>query len=134
MHYVQQTHLFRTRCLNSSHSASGKWLKHNTFIYSVHVHELGKMSVILFYLLRIHTYCVAIFVSIRHRYINVDVPNIHTHVSVVHSVSGAVSLVFVSDRFANTKLCSEGRFIFFSLISGWLLLHRFCISIAYSLV
>ena len=58
------------------------------------------------------------FVSIQHRYINVNAPNIHTHVSAVHSVLGAVSLVFVSDGFANTKLCSERRFIFFTFLGG----------------
>ena len=76
------------------------------------------MSVILFFSFTYTSLCILspFFVSIRHRYINVDVPNIHTHVSAVHSVSGAVSLVFVSDWFAITKLCSEGRLIFFTFL------------------
>ena len=33
----------------------------------------------------------------RHIYIIEDVPNIHTHISAVHSVSNAVSLFFASE-------------------------------------
>ena len=77
----------------------------------------------------ITTYFAAIFVTIRHRYISVDVPNKHTRVSAVHSVSDAVSLVFVSDGFANTNVVQRGE-IHVLHFSGWLLLHRFCISTA----
>ena len=69
------------------------------------------MSVIFFFFyVYITTYFAVIFVSLRHRYINVDVPNIHTctHVSAVHSLSDAVSLVFVSDGFANTNIVQRG--------------------------
>ena len=76
-------------------------------------------------------YFAAIFVTIRHRYINVDVPNIHTHLSAVNSVSDAVSLVVVSDGFANTNDVQRGE-IHILHFSGWLLLQRFCISIAHS--
>ena len=92
------------------------------------------MSVIFFFFpfyVYITSYFAAIFVTIRHRYTNVDVPNIHTHVSAVHSVPDAVSLVFVSDRFAVTNVVQRGE-IHILHFSGCLLLHRFCISIAYS--
>ena len=59
-----------------------KRLKYNYFY--LHVHELGKMSVILyffFYLLRTSLRILPpFFVTIRHRYININVPYIHTHV------------------------------------------------------
>ena len=44
---------------------------------------------------------------LRHRDINVDasnIQNIHTQVSAVHSVSDAVSVVFVSEGFTNTNV------------------------------
>ena len=65
-------------------------------------------------------------VSMRHRYINVDVPNVHTHVSAVHSMSDAVSLVIVSHGFAITNVVQRGE-IHIIHFSGWLLWHRFCI-------
>ena len=88
------------------------------------------MSVILFVFVYVHItlYFSVIFVSIRHRYINVDVPNVHTHVSAVYCVSDSVSLVIVSDGFANTNVVQRGE-IHVLYFSGWLLLHRFCISI-----
>ena len=60
--------------------------------------------------------------TIQHRYANADVPNVHTHVSAVHSVSDAVSLVIVSDGFANTNDVQRGE-IHILHFSGWLLLH-----------
>ena len=44
-----------------------------------------------------HHYFVVICVTKRHRDINVDASNIHTQVPAVHSMSDAVSVVFVSD-------------------------------------
>ena len=116
-----------------------KWLKHNYFCLHAHVHELGTMSVILlffFYMcVYITMYFAVIFVSIRHRYINGDVPNIHTRVSAVHtcSVPDAVSLDFVSDGvvYMYTNVVQRGD-IYMLHFSGWLLFHRVCISIAYS--
>ena len=68
-------------------------------------------SVIFFiFYVYIATYFAAIFVTIRHRYINAEVPNIHSHVSAVHSVSDAASLDFVSDGFANTNVVQRGEF------------------------
>ena len=51
-----------------------------------------------------HHYFVVICVTKRHRDINVDASNIHIQVSAVHSVSDAVSVVFVSDGFTNTNV------------------------------
>ena len=102
MHYVQQILLYRI--CHTVHQS--KWLKYTNF--SSHVHEFGTMSVMIvfffFFLLRIHHYFGA-FV-LRHRDINVDasnIQNIHTQVSAVHSVSDAVSVVFVSEGFTNTN-------------------------------
>ena len=91
------------------------------------------MSVILFvfFYVYITTFFAVIFVSIRHRYINVDVQNKYTHVSAVHGVYDDVSIVFVSDGFANTNVVQRGDIHILHFL-GWLLLHRFCISIAYS--
>ena len=79
-------------------------------------------SVIIFiFCVYIATYFAAIFVTIRHRYINVEVPNIQTHVSAVHSVSDAASLDFVRPLVTGLlirMLCSEGRFIFFTFLGG----------------
>ena len=76
-------------------------LKHINFY--LHVHEFGRISVIIqCYSSRFHflfffdVYITTHFavVSIRHRVINVEVPNkLDTHVSTAHSVSDAVSLV-----------------------------------------
>ena len=70
-------------------------------------------------------YFAVIFVSIRHRYINVDVPNIHTHVSAVHSVSDAVSLVFVSDGFAYTNVVQRGEIHIIHFSGGLLVMRLF---------
>ena len=112
-------------CLHSSHSASGKRLKYNYFY--LHVHELGKMSVILlFYFLRIHHY-----VFCHHFCYNTTSKYKCRCTSAVHRVSGAVSLVFVSDGFAYSNFVQRGE-IHILHFSGKLLLHRFCISIACS--
>ena len=75
----------------------------------------------IFYVYRA-TYFAAIYVTIRHRYINVEVPNIHYHVSAVHSVPDAASLDFVTDGFANTNVVQRGE-IHILHFSGWLLLQ-----------
>ena len=84
------------------------WLKYTDF--SLHVHEFGTMSVmIVFFFLFFFYVCTIILSSfvLRHRDINVDasnIQNIHTQVSAVHSVSDAVSVVFVSEGFTNTNV------------------------------
>ena len=104
MHYVQQILLYRIcRTVHQS-----KWLKYTNF--SLHVHEFGTMSVmIVFFFYFSFTYAPLFFSSfvLRHRDINVDasnIQNIHTQVSAVHSVSDAVSVVFVSEGFTNTNV------------------------------
>ena len=99
MHYVQQILLYRI--CHTVHQS--KWLKYTNF--SLHVHEFGTMSVmIVFFSYFSFTYAP---LFCRHRDINVDasnIQNIHTQVSAVHSVSDAVSVVFVSEGFTNTNV------------------------------
>ena len=69
-----------------------------------------------------HHYFVVICVTTS-RYINVDasnIQNIHTQVSAVHSVSDAVSVVFVSEGFTNTNVIvlSHGYVGTFSSLYG----------------
>ena len=62
--------------------------------------NLGQCLLFFFY---VCTIILSSFV-LRHRDINVDASNIHTQVSAVHSVSDAVSVVFVSEGFTNTNV------------------------------
>ena len=101
MHYVQQILLYRI--CHTVHQS--KWLKYTNS--SLHVHEFGTMSVMIFLLFFFYV-CTIILSSfvLLHRDINVDasnIQNIHTQVSAVHSVSDAVSVVFVSEGFTNTN-------------------------------
>ena len=82
MHYVQQILLYRI--CHTVHQS--KWLKYTNV--SLHVHEFGTMSVMI----------VFFFYSFS------NIQNIHTQVSAVHSVSDAVSVVFVSEGFTNTNV------------------------------
>ena len=102
MHYVQQILLYRI--CHTVHQS--KRLKYTNF--SLHVHEFGTMSVMIVFFFYVHV-CTIILSSfvLRHRDINVDasnIQNIHTQVSAVHSVSDAVSVVFVSEGFTNTNV------------------------------
>ena len=99
MHYVQQILLYRI--CHTVHQS--KWLKYTNF--SLHVHEFGTMSVMIvffFYFsftyapLFCHHLCYDIEIS--------NIQNIHTQESAVHSVSDAVSVVFVSEGFTNTNV------------------------------
>ena len=101
MHYVQQILLYRI--CHTVHQS--KWLKYTNF--SLHVHEFWTMSgIFLLFFFYVCTIILSSFV-LRHRDINVDasnIQNIHTQVSAVHSVSDAVSVVFVSEGFTNTNV------------------------------
>ena len=101
MHYVQQILLYRI--CHTVHQS--KWLKYTNF--SLHVHEFGTMSVmIVFFFYFSFTYA-PLFCRHLCYDINVDasnIQNIYTQVSAVHSVSDAVSVVFVSEGFTNTNV------------------------------
>ena len=99
MHYVQQILLYRI--WHTVHQS--KWLKYTNF--SLYVHEFGTMSVMIVFLFYFSFTYAPLFC--RHLCINVDasnIQNIHTQVSAVHSVSDAVSVVFVSEGFTNTNV------------------------------
>ena len=68
--------------------------------------NVGYDSIFLLFFFYVCTIILSSFV-LRHRDINVDasnIQNIHTQVSAVHSVSVAVSVVFVSEGFTNTNV------------------------------
>ena len=82
-----------------------KWLKYTNF--SLHVHEIGTMSVmIVFFFYSSLTYAqlfcrhLCYETTFRHKCGCIK----YTQVSAVHSVSDAVSVVFVSDGFTNTNV------------------------------
>ena len=80
-----------------------KWLKYTHFSIWDNV---GYDSIFLLFFFYVCTTFLSLFV-LRHRDINVEasnIQNIHTQVSAVHSVSDAVSVVFVSDGLTNTNV------------------------------
>ena len=86
-----------------------KWLKYTNFSLHVHVHEFGTMSVMIvfsfIFLLRMHHYFVVICVTTSRYKCGCIKHTKHTYSSsAVHSVSDAVSVVFVSEGFTNTNV------------------------------